>query len=666
MSLLFNLDLTKCVVACVFAVAVSSAQAQSTITIGETSVPSAGDGAPSGDAGPPVAGDCGSANSVTVNTAPTANLCASGSALGETAGGPRAWICARSKGGTRASCSAPLAQQSGNGVCGSANGPGFTSAPTANLCSTGTASAVAGTGPWTCAGANAGASASCEAFAPTTAENPGPSAQLFDNPFYSCVRSFYVATNGNDSNPGTQAQPWATIQKADTSARTGGDCINVAPGTYEAEILLQHGGTGPNVTGYVAYRCETIDACHVLASRAGHVWGIEYPANFVVIDGFEIDGNNALRSNGIADACIGSDDPTYGRGSRYPKNPFVAGNSAHHIWILNNIVHHCNLSGISLSNKEWYYVIHNTAYHNSFESGYQGSGISLVVPQCIESGKANCYTSGNGSGYVVTGNDVAAFNSAAGTYAPYHIVVAWNSAYNNRINYDNPVGCGGHTDGNGIIMDTFYDDATKTYAYPFRSLVMNNTSYYNGGRGIHVFNSPNVTVINNTVFDNGTDTCMHGSVIGDLSQQGGANDAWINNISLSVQNARGNVCPLVAGNANGVADLNDTYKHNVMSGGISIVSNCLYNNDVTYFSCSNNACGSNPPFVNATAGIAAGGNGRPSAGLWVPGKSNFGLAAGSPAIDYGVSESFLPATDVDAGACSSKLTSACPVPDANY
>ena len=52
-----------------------------------------------------------------------------------------------------------------NGACGSSNGGTFTSAPTTNLCSAGTASAVTGTGPWTwsCAGSGGGTTASCSA-----------------------------------------------------------------------------------------------------------------------------------------------------------------------------------------------------------------------------------------------------------------------------------------------------------------------------------------------------------------------------------------------------------------------------------------------------------------------------------------------------------------------
>ncbi|HBG05118.1 MAG: hypothetical protein A2075_24200 [Geobacteraceae bacterium GWC2_58_44] len=51
------------------------------------------------------------------------------------------------------------------GVCGSAAGKGFPDAPAINLCATGGASTVTGSGPWswTCSGVNGGATASCSA-----------------------------------------------------------------------------------------------------------------------------------------------------------------------------------------------------------------------------------------------------------------------------------------------------------------------------------------------------------------------------------------------------------------------------------------------------------------------------------------------------------------------
>jgi hypothetical protein len=62
-----------------------------------------------------------------------------------------------------------------NGICGAVNGQSLTTAPTSNLCSAGTASAVSGSGPWTwsCAGSNGGTTASCSASRATTSGSQG-------------------------------------------------------------------------------------------------------------------------------------------------------------------------------------------------------------------------------------------------------------------------------------------------------------------------------------------------------------------------------------------------------------------------------------------------------------------------------------------------------------
>lgn len=383
---------------------------------------------------------------------------------------------------------------------------------------------VTGTGLNT---ATSGASPTATISSSTT-EMPGPSAALFASPWYTCTRNFYVATTGSDSNAGTIGSPWLTIQHADSGSRTGGDCINVASGTYNADILIQNGGTGPTSTGYVAYRCQTLDACHVLAPGGGHLWGFEQPANFIVVDGFEVDGNNLT-----ADTCIASDGATYG-----------IGNSSHHIWALNNIVHDCNLGGIGFNNKEWIYIIHNEVYKNAWTSGFQGSGIGIVVAQCIETtaydptNGSHCasgatYAGGTGT-YTPSGNDIAAFNAGAGIYTPFHNVVAWNDVHNNRLattaNGVGGVPCGSITDGNGIILDTWLDETTLTLNFPYQSLTYENDSYYNGGRGIHVFATNGITVANNSLWNNGTDQCLPAFPgVADLSLAGATNAFVINN-----------------------------------------------------------------------------------------------------------------------------------------
>ncbi len=51
----------------------------------------------------------------------------------------------------------------------------------------------------------------------------------------SLAATYYVSTSGSDSNPGTQSQPWKTIQKAANTVAAG-DTVTVDAGTYNERI----------------------------------------------------------------------------------------------------------------------------------------------------------------------------------------------------------------------------------------------------------------------------------------------------------------------------------------------------------------------------------------------------------------------------------------------
>jgi 2',3'-cyclic-nucleotide 2'-phosphodiesterase (5'-nucleotidase family) len=106
-------------------------------------------------------GSCGADNGLSLPSTPV-NLCSAGIASIVSGSGPWTWTCDGSNGGTSSSCSAQLTTVF-NGACGSANGQLLTSAPNANLCSVGTATAVTGSGPWkwNCDSTTGGSSASC-------------------------------------------------------------------------------------------------------------------------------------------------------------------------------------------------------------------------------------------------------------------------------------------------------------------------------------------------------------------------------------------------------------------------------------------------------------------------------------------------------------------------
>jgi hypothetical protein len=101
--------------------------------------------------------------------------------------------------------------------------------------------------------------------------------------------SFYVATTGNDSNPGTQAAPWRTIQHAADSAQAG-STVNVRGGIYEELVSINASGNATH--GFITLRSypgETavLEAAHLTPKERSGVLTINNKS-YVRIEGFEI------------------------------------------------------------------------------------------------------------------------------------------------------------------------------------------------------------------------------------------------------------------------------------------------------------------------------------------------------------------------------------------
>ena len=101
--------------------------------------------------------------------------------------------------------------------------------------------------------------------------------------------SYYVATTGSDSNPGTKTAPWRTIQYAANTARAG-STVNVRGGVYEELVNINASGNAND--GFITFRSypgETavLDAQHFTpADRQGIV--TIHNQSYVRIEGFEI------------------------------------------------------------------------------------------------------------------------------------------------------------------------------------------------------------------------------------------------------------------------------------------------------------------------------------------------------------------------------------------
>jgi MYXO-CTERM domain-containing protein len=128
----------------------------------------------------------------------------------------------------------------------------------------------------------------------------------------SLATEYYVATTGSDSNPGTEAAPFATLQKgADTAV--AGDTVWIHGGTYKittpktsgAGIQLSKSGTSDtNRIKYWAYPGETplFDFSNLQISTSGYTFGFVISGNWVHLKGIEecCVPMNSYANNGFA------------------------------------------------------------------------------------------------------------------------------------------------------------------------------------------------------------------------------------------------------------------------------------------------------------------------------------------------------------------------------
>jgi hypothetical protein len=526
------------------------------------------------------------------------------------------------------------------------------------------------------------AAASISAFAASNAKAavkyPGPSSQFYNDPYYACTTNLYVSTTGSDSTGnGTAGAPWATLQHANDIGRSPGDCVNVEPGTYSGVWLTQSGSTA-SASGYIVYRCTEMDACTIngTAGPNGNVGffaategGSYPPANYTMIDGFTI-RNPSKSTYAVGVEFVGSSSGV----------PGVFG--SHHDWVLNSVITGFGQGGIGFAEGDYTYALHNTIYGNAnapdCNSYAQGSGLGDLLALDIGVGYPN---------YVPTPDDKVNPNPFIGSFVTgstwFHKVYSFNIVYNN---YLSPCSNGDDTDGNNIILDTFgsvngNELHGQSYDYPDQTLIAFNKVYNGGGGGIHVFASEYATVANNSSYNNHLDPYEQsgGAAIDTIESYG---DTVINNIAVGIPANNNGTCAFYStpyakfNNAIQGSLLQptksvpnptpDTFSHNItqlQGGNYSCWGNYgedsptgeigLWNGDTYPTNIVNgvpaNMVNTNPLWVDV-------GNESTGTESTRPVNTNFALQPGSPAIGYGLTETYLPAQSVDVGACSHNLT----------
>ena len=301
-------------------------------------------------------------------------------------------------------------------------------------------------------------------------------------------------------------------------------------------------------TGYVVYRCQTLDGCIVTdpgnQSGPGNAHGaFVFDANYVMVDGFSLQSSPAQQ--------------TYGSGFTVQNGTNHFTFTHHHLWVLNSIASGYGQSGAQMNEGEYFYLVHNqmtnnSANNSSCDNGAQGSGISIFQPIAL-------------SGYTPTADDLS--NSVVGSVGNnFHQFVMWNVLNNNYI-----YPCGSDSDGDGFIADTWsWINVSGGSHYTGGGLVAFNVAYNNGGAGFYATNSEYVTFANNTAYNDFLDTSNNGTSRGEFDQNCCSSSAntYINNIGYGIVGS-------------GVLTNNTSL---VISTGDIIYNFDTYNNNISYCS----------------------------------------------------------------------------------
>jgi parallel beta-helix repeat protein len=346
---------------------------------------------------------------------------------------------------------------------------------------------------------------------------------------------------------------------------------NLRPGD---EVVVRAGTYNESVTidkdgsaaGYITLRSEVPGGARIVAPSGG-ANGIDVLANYVAVDGFDVSGS---------------------------AHHGINGQNVHHVKVTNSVSHGNGASGISFAWSEFMTIEGNVTYKNASSGWF--SGISV-------------YQSRN-----ITGD-----TSTQG----------FRTIVKDNVSYDNVTRTGAHTDGNGIIIDDFQSTQTSGYPnYTFPTLVENNLVYHNGGKGIQVTWSDNVTVRNNTAWHNNQDTLNTGTWRGELSNSQSSNNTWINNIAVADPSIDSDNRAIDHTSYGGYRNQNVIWANNLTFNGTSGQASVRTDGGNAIPTTANgNLLGVDPKFVSA------------------PG--DFHLQSGSPAVDAGTSAYGLPATDLD-------------------
>lgn len=347
--------------------------------------------------------------------------------------------------------------------------------------------------------------------------------------------NYYVATDGSDSNPGTFAAPFATLQKlVDTLAYDGGGLGYVRGGVYQdptpteigtdnAAVFIDNKGGSLNDTCKVfAYPGET----PVLDLSGYSTYGTDGSWGVLIEEGAGESGADYWHFKGLTIQNVPQNS-----GSKLSRGIFIRG--ADNIKIEECVIRHIGGVGIQVSkvassgnDPDSVFIVNCDIYNNadSLTTGNFGDNADGI--QIAGTGSTDVIASGNY--FYVEGNRMYN-NSDDG------LDLFWNNGYVEIVgnwSFDNGYLTSG--DGNGFKFGDA--GATKTPG-EYQRLIYNNFAGWNGGTaGIGFYENQavmNMKLYNNTAWYNGTSqAATYGTGFQFYASSTGDTAIMVNNVSL--------------------------------------------------------------------------------------------------------------------------------------
>jgi hypothetical protein len=286
--------------------------------------------------------------------------------------------------------------------------------------------------------------------------------------------TYYVATNGNNSNSGTSAQPWRTVAYA-ASKMVAGDTTYVSGGTYnEGVIRFGKSGTSSapikllNVSGQFPI-INFIDKSQYHRILIQNNASYKNAIGWITIEGFEIrNGSEGMK-------IYNGHDLTIRRNWIHHNNMGILGNGTRVLIDRNKINHNGNFTTCSTC----------TTMHGIYASG---SAITITNNLIYDN-----------LGYGIQVNGTSTYNStihAAPEFAGAKNWVISNNTFAYQTNRSGIVLWGSQCANTRIENNIFYENGVKIHSYSAQGIsflsagsghtIRNNLAYASGG-GATVF-----------------------------------------------------------------------------------------------------------------------------------------------------------------------------------